>query len=231
MVLTKGLLINGGKTMPLKLYERERILDACFEVFARHGYANTTASMLAKAAGISKGLIFYHFKSKKELYLSIVDRCIEKGKMEMGIDEILENEDFFSAKEKISVAKFHYYKERPRLLKIMRETFYETPDELKKELEKKYGELQARNEKMWRRLFEKVPLKEGVDRDQAFRLITLVLEHFENKYLADLEKNQTLDEAYLRDFLEERNRFLSMIRFGIEKKGGDIEDGKNGHAL
>lgn len=217
--------------MPLKLYDRERILDACFEVFARHGYANTSVSMLAEAAGISKGLIFYHFKSKKELYLSIVDRCIEKGKMEMGIDEILENEDFFSAKEKISVAKFHYYKERPGLLKIMRETFYETPDELKKELEEKYGELQARNEKMWRRLFEKVPLKEGVDRDQAFRLITLVLEHFENKYLADLEKNQTLDETYLRDFLEERNRFLSMIRFGIEKKGGGIEDEKNGHAL
>lgn len=217
--------------MPLKLYDRERILDACFEVFARHGYANTSVSMLAEAAGISKGLIFYHFKSKKELYLSIVDRCIEKGKMEMGIDEILENEDFFSAKEKISVAKFHYYKERPGLLKIMRETFYETPDELKKELEEKYGELQARNEKMWRRLFEKVPLKEGVDRDQAFRLITLVLEHFENKYLTDLEKNQTLDETYLRDFLEERNRFLSMIRFGIEKKGGGIEDEKNGHAL
>jgi TetR/AcrR family transcriptional regulator len=79
--------------------------------------------------------------------------------------------------------------------------------------------------------FETAPLKEGVDRDQAFRLITLVREHFENQYWADLEKNNTLDEAYLRDFLEERNRFLSMIRFGILKKGGDVEDGKKGHTL
>jgi hypothetical protein len=35
-------------------------------------------------------------------------------------------------KKKISVAKFHYFKGRPRLLKIMREAFYERPDELKK---------------------------------------------------------------------------------------------------
>ncbi|TWL86384.1 hypothetical protein [Bacillus licheniformis] len=34
--------------MPLQLYEKEQILDACLEVFARHGFAKTSTGMLAE---------------------------------------------------------------------------------------------------------------------------------------------------------------------------------------
>ena len=203
--------------MPLKIYDKEKILDACFNVFATHGYAKTSTTMMAEAAGISKALIFHHFKSKKDLYLSVLDRCFEKGRIDMGFDTLQENQDFFEAKEKLSVIKFHYYKRNPDLMKIIIEAFYETPGELKTEIQNKYGKLLADSEKEWKRLFEKVPLREGVDREQAFRLVMITLNYFDNKYLSDLEKNNDLGETYLRDFLDERNSFLSMIRFGIEK--------------
>lgn len=202
--------------MPLQLYDKEKILDACFDVFVRHGYPNTSTTMLADAAGISKALIFHHFKSKKELYLSVLDRCIEKGRIEMGFNTLLENQDFFAAKEKFSIVKFNYYKNNPGLMRIMREAFYATPDELKTEIQAKYGVLLASNEKEWRRLFEKVPLREEVDREQAFKLVMLTLDYFDNKYLLEIKINDDLEETYLRDFLKERNSFLSMIRFGIE---------------
>lgn len=203
--------------MPLQLYDKEKILDACFDVFVSHGYANTSTNMLADAAGISKALIFHHFKSKKELYLSVLDRCIEKGRVEMGFDTLLENQDFFAAKEKFSIVKFNYYKNNPGLMRIMREAFYATPDELKTEIQAKYGVLLASNEQEWKHLFAKVPLREAVDREQAFRLVMLTLDYFDNKYLLEIEINDDLEETYLRDFLKERNSFLSMIRFGIEK--------------
>lgn len=203
--------------MPLQLYDKEKILNACFNMFARHGYANTSTTMLAEAAGISKALIFHHFNSKKELYLSVLDRCFEKGRIEMGFDTLLKNQDFFKAKEKSSVTKFHYYKSNPDLMRIIKEAFYATPDELKMEIQDKYGTLLANNEKEWKRLFEKVPLREGVEREQAFKLVMLTLDYFDNKYLSDIENNDELEETYLRDFLEERSSFLSMIRFGIEK--------------
>lgn len=203
--------------MPIQLYDKEKILDACFKVFACHGYANTSTTMLAEAAGISKALIFHHFNSKKRLYLSVLDRCIEKGRIEMGFDNLLEMKDFFEAKEKSSITKFNYIKKNPDLMRIMSEAFYATPDELKMEIRDKYGELYANNEKEWKRLFEKVPLREGVDREQAFRLVMLTLDYFDNKYLTDLGNNDALEETYLRDFLDKRNSFLSMIRSGIEK--------------
>lgn len=69
--------------MPLKLYEKQKILDACFLVFARQGYATTSTAMLAEAAGISKALIFHHFKSKKELYIRVLGRCFEEMVLEI----------------------------------------------------------------------------------------------------------------------------------------------------
>lgn len=203
--------------MPLQRYDKEKILDICFNVFARHGYANTSTTMLAEAAGISKALIFHHFNSKKDLYLSVLDRCFEKGRVAMHFDTLMETHDFFEAKEKVSVTKFHYYKKNPDLMRIIKEAFYTTPDELKAEIQEKYGALLRANEKEWNRLFSKVPLREGVDREQAFRLIMLTLDYFDEKYLAELERSGDLEETYLQHFIEERNSYLSMIRFGIEK--------------
>lgn len=203
--------------MPLQLYDKESILDACFDVFAHHGYMNTSTTMLAEAAGISKALIFHHFKSKKELYLSVLDRCFEKGKIEMGFDALQKPQGFFEAKEKITIVKFNYYRRNPDLLKMVREAFYETPEELKLEIEEKYGDLISNKDKELKSLFENVSLRKGVDREQAFKLVMLALDYFEEKYLSDLDDNNDLDEAYLQSFLEERNNFLSMIRFGIEE--------------
>ena len=67
LILTTGQH-RGGELMPLKLYEKEEILDACFHVFAHYGYAKTSTAMLAEAAGISKALLLHHFKNKKKLF-------------------------------------------------------------------------------------------------------------------------------------------------------------------
>ena len=203
--------------MPLQLYDKEQILDACLAVFALHGYEKTSTMMLADAAGISKALVFHHFKSKKELYLSILDRCFETGRTEMGIDALPEATDFFEAKEKLSNMKFGYYKKNPDVYKVAREAFYAAPDELKAEIEEKYGALIANKDKVWERLFEKVPLRAGVERGQAFELIMLTLDYFEKKYLSELMDDNNLNETYFQRFLHERNSFLAMIRYGIQK--------------
>jgi len=205
------------RSVPKQLYHKDRILDVCLSVFAKHGYDKTSTTMLAEAAGISRALIFHHFNSKKELYLSILDRCFEKGRVEMGFDNLLEHQDFFEAKEKLSIIKFDYYYKNPDLYNFIKEAFYGTPDELKVEIEEKYGKLIDDKDKVWKQLFEKVRLREGVNREEAFELIMLTLDYFDNKYLSGFADNENLEEMYLRSFLEERNNFLSMIRYGIQK--------------
>lgn len=206
--------------MPKKIYDKEQILDACMEVFANHGYDNTSTLMLSEAAGISRTLIFHHFKGKKELYMDLLDRCFEKGKVEMGFDTLPEYEDFFKAKEKFSIIKFKYYKKNPVLYKFVINAFYETPEELKIEIKEKYGELIFRKNQIWKQMFKKVSLKEGIDSDQAFQLVMLALDYCDNKYLSEIENDTNFNEANLQKFIEERNSFLCMIRYGIEKTEG-----------
>lgn len=202
--------------MPLKLYDKEKILNACLSVFARYGYVNTSTSMLAEAAGVSKSLLFHHFKSKKDLYFSVLSECLKQGRLEIDFERLFQ-EDFFQALAEMGSVRFGYYKNIPNSYIVLREALYETPDELIKDIESKYGMLPVNATKGWERLFEKVPLREGVNRSQAFKLIMMISDHFENRYLSELSGNKNLDENRLRDLVEDRHSFLEIVRYGIEK--------------
>src|SRR5271169_7094734 len=51
---------------------RKAIVAAAVPLFARKGFAGTKTKELAEAAGISEGLLFRHFPSKKHLYGEIL---------------------------------------------------------------------------------------------------------------------------------------------------------------
>ncbi|MGQ9558086.1 MAG: TetR/AcrR family transcriptional regulator [Desulfurispora sp.] len=203
--------------MPLKLYAREQILEACLAVFARHGYNHTSAAMLAEAAGISKALIFHHFKSKRELYLLVLHRCIEKFSQELALNTLPEHKDFFAAINEFSRLKLAYYQKYPDEYKVVREAFYNPPDELKAEIEQRFGTWLAARNKMLEQLFSKVSLREGVERRQALELIKIVLDYMEEKYLAVLKADNNLDPGYWEGIIDEMNTFLAMVRYGIER--------------
>ena len=54
-----------------------RILHAAEELFATHGFANTTVDEIAAAAGVSKGLVYDHYVSKEALLGAIWDQLVE----------------------------------------------------------------------------------------------------------------------------------------------------------
>lgn len=51
---------------------QQRILASALELFASKGFASTSTGSIAKCAGVAEGLIFKHFRSKKELFLRLV---------------------------------------------------------------------------------------------------------------------------------------------------------------
>ncbi|MCR8842364.1 TetR/AcrR family transcriptional regulator [Paenibacillus sp. SC116] len=203
--------------MPLQRYDKEKVLEACMSVFAQHGYKNTSTIMLAEAADISKALIFHHFKSKKNLYLSLMEHCITKIRFKLGVDAIIEHGNFFEVIEKITLLKFDYYRKYPTEYKFVFEAFYAVPEELKKEIEERYGIGSAERYQLLEQLFEKVPLKDGVDRNHAFELLMIAIEHFDKKFISEVTDIEAIDEEYGPNFLKEMNLYHRMIRLGIAK--------------
>ena len=57
--------------------KRGLIMSTALELFAKNGFNATSISMIAKEAGISKGLMYNYFKSKDELLYSIIMNGME----------------------------------------------------------------------------------------------------------------------------------------------------------
>ena len=59
-----------NKTKEERQYQ---ILEAAMEVFVSNGYANTRMDDIVSQSGLSKGALYHHYPSKKELFIALID--------------------------------------------------------------------------------------------------------------------------------------------------------------
>lgn len=52
---------------------RQQLLDTAATLFAERGFAGTTTAELARAAGVTEPIIYRHFKSKKDLFIALIE--------------------------------------------------------------------------------------------------------------------------------------------------------------
>jgi AcrR family transcriptional regulator len=57
---------------------QEALLQAAAHEFAERGYGGASLSRITDAAGVSKGLLYYYFNDKEDLFASTVDRALER---------------------------------------------------------------------------------------------------------------------------------------------------------
>lgn len=76
--------------------KREKIIIHAFNLFAEKGYSETSIDDIVKASGISKGGIYYYFKSKEDIFLEIAEERFRQRKNLMSNAQNIE-----SSKEKI----------------------------------------------------------------------------------------------------------------------------------
>ena len=52
------------------------LIDAAMDLFASYGYRGTSLSRIARAAGVTKGALYWHFSDKEEFFLAVVDKVL-----------------------------------------------------------------------------------------------------------------------------------------------------------
>ncbi len=63
----------------IEIARRAQIIECAIDAIAELGYGRASLAEIAKRAGISKGVISYHFAGKSELMQQIVDTVMEKA--------------------------------------------------------------------------------------------------------------------------------------------------------
>lgn len=69
---------------------RESILDAAEDVFHDRGVSNTSLTDIARAAGVTRGAIYWHFRNKADLFDAMCQRV--RGPMRAMIEEMANEE-------------------------------------------------------------------------------------------------------------------------------------------
>jgi AcrR family transcriptional regulator len=60
----------------IRAVTKARILQAALELFATRGYSTTTVDAIAASAGVSTGLLYYHFDNKPALLQAIFEQSL-----------------------------------------------------------------------------------------------------------------------------------------------------------
>jgi len=61
-----------------KAWHRQKILDATITVIAQHGIVGTTISRVVEQAGLSRGMVNLHFKSKDSLLMEVIKYLLDQ---------------------------------------------------------------------------------------------------------------------------------------------------------
>lgn len=83
---------------------REALFEAGLEIFAQKGFHRARLDDIAKSIGVTRGAIYWHFTSKEDFYVSLVQHYM--GQLEEELMEIL-GRDIPSA-QKLALTYLHY---------------------------------------------------------------------------------------------------------------------------
>jgi len=69
---------SGPRAAPARGERRAALVAVAADLFARKPYDEIYISEIAEAAGVAHGLLFYHFKDKRGLYLAVLQQVLDE---------------------------------------------------------------------------------------------------------------------------------------------------------
>jgi TetR/AcrR family transcriptional regulator len=117
--------------------KQKKLMNAGYKVFALYAYKKASMSAIANEADISKSLLFYYFKNKKEYYLFLYDTAIEffnKHRAEIFHETQYDLFELINQTIEYRMKMMHDY---PYLFKFIARAYYETLEDIKLEMDKR----------------------------------------------------------------------------------------------
>ncbi len=199
------------KFLALAEEKQKKIIGGAMQIFGGAPYKKASVGDIAKAAGISKGMVFYYFGSKKELYLFLMSFASQKIITAYLENPCSENPDFFERVRQAAEVKLGVLSEYPNMLRFLTAVFFERDAEVKAEVES----FLANGEELRGRLafpkIERQKFKEGVRPELVMNLIA----RYTEGYISHFGQGKTLEtEAMMAEFDE----CLAMMRNNFYKE-------------
>lgn len=121
----------------LPLDKQKNLINAGYKIFSIYPYKKASMLAIANEADISKSLLFYYFRNKKEYYLFLFDRAIDFLDERKTESINKKRYDFFELINENVERRMKIIHDYPYLYRFTTKAYYETFEEIKPELDKK----------------------------------------------------------------------------------------------
>ena len=195
--------------------KKKKIIDICLEEFAENGYEKSSTNSIVKKAGISKGILFHYFGSKKNLFLYILDYVINYNIKKFYSLNKKPAKDVFERLLERSQIKMQLAFEDPLLYKFLMKAFLNTPNELKNELNDRIIKISTEHTPNAFKDIDYSKFRKGIDPDKAIELIVLSLEGLFNKYMNIYRSKGGWNTIMMEEIMKESTEYMEILKKGI----------------
>ena len=189
--------------------QQYHILTTAMAVFSKHGYKQASTNRIVKAAGISKGMLYYYFDSKHSLYLSAARYAYDHFTINL-LDQVrLEEEGFIERLARLSRVKHKYFMQHPEISQFVTHMFYAT------ELLEDYQQaLEALRKSNLDAMYEKVDMelfRPDIDRETMMKMIRWTFDG----YIREMEQHfaaEGIDFGQIDAYFDRFESYLGTMR-------------------
>ena len=156
------------------------ILDGALITFGNNGYKKASVSDIAKAAGISKAMVFHYFGTKKSLYLFLIKKCYDLIVNE--VNEMFDNSvtDFFDRIIMASNIKVSILKKNPNIYPFLTSVYFEDNEEVKEDIKAFIDSSEDFSKKIAFDGMDTSKFKDNIDSKQVFKILLWMADGFAN---------------------------------------------------
>jgi AcrR family transcriptional regulator len=205
--------IQEHKFMTVEDQKRERFIDAALKEFSK-GYIEANTDVIVKEAGVSKGLLFHYFGSKRGLFLFLIKYSLdiyftEYEKVVSDNNDFLENIRIGSSL-KIKLSSLHplIFGFLLKAYSAIKDVF---PDGLPGDLPYSFHMAEAMQQISQSSSHDKAMFKEGIDSEKAQNIMIWTINGFIDslfQYGDDMEAYK----AHTDEKVKELEEYLQILR-------------------
>nr|WP_040956915.1 TetR/AcrR family transcriptional regulator [Virgibacillus sp. SK37] len=196
-----------------------RIIHAALKEFAAKGFEQASTNQIVKHAQIGKGMLFYYFTNKQELYQYLADYSLD-----LIMNEYLQHidqtqPDFIERMKQAVRVKMSAFTENPYVFNFLGTILLAKETHLPQKLERRIQELQEIGNKI---IYDGIDLtffRDDVDVDKAFQLLRWSIEGYQNELITQLS-GKKLSEMDMEPYWEEFYDYLDVLKTSFYKKQG-----------
>ncbi|MGB8451116.1 MAG: TetR/AcrR family transcriptional regulator [Anaerocolumna sp.] len=201
------------KFLSLSEERQTTITDAAMKSFGSNGYKKTSVSDIAKAAGISKAMVFHYFGTKRSLYFYLINYSshIIMNEIKDKFDTTIT--DFFDRITLTSNIKMAVLKKHPPLLCFLKSAFFEKDEDVEADIKALIASSEGeslRNKIVFDGM-DTSKFKAGVD----IKLVMKMLIWFAEGFMSEFTGKSELD---IESFCNEYYKCMDLLKNNLYKE-------------